>query len=329
MRFVAVAVTLTALVLVAPAPAGPIPVVVVGDDLSDPYFHHQGSLNPETGLPYWGANQDRNWTEQLTASRGGQVSFYNYAFAGATTADLLRDPEKGDPKERRSATDKAALRVQNNRVGRGVVIAGSSDVLAYLNGELGSDPAAFLTDLAGNLNAILTEIESAGPIALAVGNIPDLTVTPSMQALLGGVPGALEDVAALIQAANQQIAALAQAHGAALVDLYGLSRLAASGLTMAGTTVPQEKVFAPDGFHPGTIPQGLLANTVLAAFGGDLGALALSDQEILASAGVQPVDAGPTFTDVSGNVQKTPEPASVVLLSLAGAFGFRCRRRWK
>ncbi len=311
----AVALTLPA----APASAGPIPVTVVGDSISDPYYHYQGAVNPTTGLPYWGRAGDKNWAEQLQSNRGGGVTLYNYAQAGATTADLLAN----------GAADKAALRVKNAGVHRGVVIAGANDVLAYLNGQLGSDPAAFVAGVAGNLHTILSKIQAAGPVALVVGNIPDLSVTPSMQALLGGVPGALQQVAGLVQAANQQIAKVAAAHGAALVDLYGLSQITTGPVAIGGTTVSPSHLFAPDGFHPGSVLQGLVANSILGAFGGDLAGLRLSDQEILTTAKVPFPDGPATQFDVSSFIHQTPEPATLVLISLAGAVAGaqRIRRR--
>jgi phospholipase/lecithinase/hemolysin len=318
MRLYALAATFAALVLVAPAPAGPIPVVVVGDSLSDPYYHYQGAVNPSTGRPFWGRARDMNWVEQLQTHQGSGLTFYNYSQAGATTADLLSN----------GATDKAAIRERFFGVHNVAVLAGSEDVLSYVNGKLGNDPATFISGLSDRLNSILSKIDAAGSVHLVVGNLPDMAVTPSMEAQLGGTPGALAALTSLIEGTNQAIAAVAAAHHAAVVDLFGLSQLTTGPLTMAGTTVPSDKFFAPDGFHPATVTQGLLANTILSAFGGGLGTLKLTDQQILTQAHITPVDAGPTFTDVSPFVRKTPEPASLVLLSLAvGVVGFRYRRR--
>jgi phospholipase/lecithinase/hemolysin len=307
------------LALPASVQAGPISVGIVGDSLSDPYYHYQGALNPTTGLPYWGRGHDKNWVEQLQALRGPSLNVYNYAQAGATTGDLLTD----------NAPAKAATRVKYFQTRREVVMAGANDVLAFLNGKLGSDPAAVVAGVAGNLNTMLTKIAAAGPVKLVVGNIPDLSVTPSMQALLGGGAGALQNVSALVQAVNKQIAAVAAAHGAAVVDLFALSQLANEPLTIGGTTVAPGKLFAPDGFHPGTVLQGLLTNSILGAFGGDLGNLRLSDQEILGAAKIPHPDGLATFFNVTDFVRETPEPATVVLLAVGtGVVGVR-HRCWK
>jgi hypothetical protein len=61
--------------------------------------------------------------------------------------------------------------------------------------------------------------------------------------------------------------------------------------------------YAPDFFHPGTVAQGVLGNTVLEAlhvgYCVPLRPLRLSDQEILADAGLTPAaDRPPTYFDV-------------------------------
>jgi phospholipase/lecithinase/hemolysin len=314
MRSLAFVAAITALILTGPVSAGPIPIVVVGDSLSDPYSNYTGANNPSTGLPYWGSAGDKNWVEQFQGHYLTNVNIYNYALAGATTADLLGSP-----------SDMAAQTVQTLPSARGVVIAGANDVLAFLNGQLGNNQAAFISGVATNLNGILTKLETAGPMQWVIGNVPDPAVTPTMQALLGGTPGALQNLSTLVQAVNQQIASVAAAHGAAIVDLYGLSHLFDNPVALGGNPVPSDKLFAPDGFHPASIPQGLISNSIMTAFGGDLSDLLLSDQALLKQVGLSPsADANPKFFDVSPFVQHnvaaaapTPEPASLVLLSLA------------
>src|SRR5262249_5358669 len=120
--------------------AGPLPVgvTVVGDSISDPYAHYHGALNPATPLPCCGQGGDKTWAEQVLAARGPGVTLFNYGVAGATTGDLLTN----------GSADQAALRVTDAGVRRGVVIAGANDVLAFLQGAYGGDPAAFVAAVA-------------------------------------------------------------------------------------------------------------------------------------------------------------------------------------
>ena len=67
-------------------------------------------------------------------------------------------------------------------------------------------------------------------------------------------------VTGAVVSANQQIQALAAARGIPVLDLFRLSDLSLSPLQLGGVTVPSDKLFTPDQFHPGTILQGLLAD---------------------------------------------------------------------
>src|SRR5262249_49023518 len=145
MRRHALALAVAAVALLAqPAAAGPIAVSVVGDSISDYYYHYQGASNPNAGgLPYWGSGGDRNWAEQLLKAHGSGLTVYNYALAGATTADDLNN----------GAAYKAAIRAKYFHVSHAVVIAGSNDFLNYLNNPTGQ--RAFLKGIAENINGIL------------------------------------------------------------------------------------------------------------------------------------------------------------------------------
>src|SRR3954447_1490005 len=90
------------------------------------------------------------------------------------------------------------------------------------------------------------------------------------------------------------------------------------------------KLYGPDGFHPSTLGQALLANTILDAlrlgYRADTQALRLTDQEILNEAGL-PFTGGPDFnTAAFVKVQPTPEPSALALLGL-GALGLATRLR--
>jgi hypothetical protein len=86
-----------------------------------------------------------------------------------------------------------------------------------------------------------------------------------------------------ITLADDQIDAFAAAHEIPVVNMYGLSHLLNQTVTMGGVRVTD--LYSPDYFHPNTVGQGILADTVLDAFhkGYDVNVhrLRLSDQQIL------------------------------------------------
>src|SRR5262249_14755404 len=92
------------------------------------------------------------------------------------------------------------------------------------------------------------------------------------------------------------------ARGVPVVDLFGLTRRAASPVILGGVTV--EDLYAPDYFHPNTVAQGILADAVVEALHTGYRVpeqpLRLSDQEILAEAGLSGPRPHPrTYFDVS------------------------------
>lgn len=314
-----------ALVLIVLGAVGPatshgaeIRLGVIGDSLSDPYANYPFPFNPATGLPFWGAAGDRNWAEQLNTKYPGLVRD-NQAKAGATSADVLSQGQH----------TKVATRITNGQVNGAVVAVGANDVLGYIATNLGGDPSAMTSGVANNVNTVLTTLRATGKVGIAVANIPDMAVSPVMQAALGGIPGALPLVSGVIAATNQQLATVASAHGAAVLDLYGLSHFTDAPLAMGGTTIAPQDLFAPDFFHPGTELQGLLGNMVLEAFGADVGKL-LTDQEILTLANDAPAP-GATHLDVrgfvAGQVSPVPEPSTTLLWAALGAGGFLVHRR--
>ena len=84
-----------------------------------------------------------------------------------------------------------------------------------------------------------------------------------------------------------------------MIDLFGLGHLAVNPPILGGVQI--SNFYGPDGFHPETAPQGILANTVLealdVAYDVNIHQLRLSDQEILTVAGI-PHAPGRTYFDV-------------------------------
>lgn len=229
-----------------------------------------------------------------------------------TSSSLLVAGQHGS--EGQPAT--AATLIHAGIADNAVVIIGANDVKNWFQASLGQvlakyqqtgtldlslfDPSAMIATLVGNLQTALDELQAAGNVHVVVANVPDFSVTPRFAdpQLAPFAPV----IKAAVEAANQQIEALAAARGLPVLDLFALSGLPASHPVLGGVTVPDDKFFAPDGFHPATVLQGLLANTVLEAeheaYGMNVAGLKLTDQEILTEAGIAHAD-GVSYFDVS------------------------------
>ena len=106
-----------------------------------------------------------------------------------------------------------------------------------------------------------------------------------------------------------------------VIDLAGLGRLAEAPLAVGGVPVPD--FYAPDGFHPATVPQGLPGNAVLGAFAAAydprIARFRLTDQQLLDEAGL-PHAPGHSYFDVSPYVLL---PGGHGFAGLAGSLGRR------
>ena len=172
---------------------------------------------------------------------------------------------------------------------------------AYLPAIFAGHPTPFVTEVVAHIESALTTVAAAGPVHLAVGNIPDISSAPAFQAR---VPNPLlrQEVTQAITLANQQIEAFALSRGIPVIDLFGLGHQFQPPLTVAGVQI--NNLLAPDGFHPGTIAQGLLADTILEALGDahdpSLERFRLTEQQLLDDAPTPiPHQPGHTLFDVS------------------------------
>lgn len=324
-RFPLVVCLLAALAPV-PALADTIKVAAVGDSLAEPYAGHKGKMNPLTGYPYWGEAGDKSWPEQFQAVRPAQLAVINQARAGTTSAELIAQGQH---------TAVADL-VRAGKVGHAVMTVGTNDVLL----ALGSDaaPKAFIPAFATNLHTAVQTISAAGKVGLIVGNIPNLALAPAIQAMAGNDAAALGMIRDMVRTANREIERVAAANGIPVVDLYRMSALAVKPPVLAGVQLEGRHFFAPDQLHPSTLAQGLMANAILEAlqraYGIDVSALRLSDQEIMRLAGLKYDLKTPTYFDVSPYVimpptHDAPEPSTLALCAVAGLVGlgrWGCRR---
>lgn len=164
---------------------------------------------------------------------------------------------------------------------------------------------------------------------MILATIPDVGVTPEFK---GNYPNATQRAAvtAVTQAVNQEILALAKQHHFPVVDLFAMANRSLTPLTVGGVSMIASggKVgrdeFLSDGFHPGTVVQGLMANGILMAdhLAYHDSVTYLTDQYILTKAGVSHNNST-SFFDVSPFVI-VPEPSSSMLaaLGLLAMLGF-------
>jgi lysophospholipase L1-like esterase len=279
-------------------PSATISIAAMGDSLTAPY----------TGQP-WGAAGDQSWAQQLTAQGYQLLRIDNVAVAGTTSASLLAQGQD---------TAVAALAAEG-AVHYAVLLVGANDVEAHLGDFLQGDPAAFVQELVANVETALTTVAAAGDVRLAVGTVPDVTLTPSFRQLIPPGSPLQREIAGAIAAANAGIEGFAASEGMPVIDLAGLGRLAEAPLVVGGAQVPD--FYAPDGFHPATVPQGLLGNAVLEAFAAAydprIARFRLTDQQLLDEAGI-PHGPGHSYFDVSPYVLL---PDRHGLAGLAGALG--------
>src|SRR5262249_17756848 len=154
----------------------------------------------------------------------------------------------------------------------------------------------------------VSELPAAGPVQLVVGNVPAVPIPPPFQLQVSvfgpaAAQALTQEISGAITAANQQIEAFAASEGIPVVDLNALGRLAEGPFVVGGVDVIQTgKVYAPDFFHPGTVGQGILGNTILEAFATayfpGFTRFQLTDQQILDDAGIAH-GPGRTYFDVT------------------------------
>jgi lysophospholipase L1-like esterase len=259
-------------------PSATLSIGAMGDSLTASY----------AGQPY-GAAGDQSWAVQLQTLRSNDITIFNEAVPGTTSSSLLSQGQD---------TTVAGL-VAGDAVNAAVLIVGANDVAPNLPSIFAGNPTPFVNTVLANIETAVNTVEKAGPVKLEIGNIPDVGLTPFFQAFVTNNPFLLGELTQAVKLTDTKIEAFAKSQDLPVIDLYGLGHLATQPLQIGGVTV--DNLYAPDGFHPNTIGQGLLANTILdgfdIAYHTHIHQLRLSDQEILTEAGIGH-EAGKTFFDV-------------------------------
>ena len=276
-------------------PSAGLTIAALGDSLTASYQNQP-----------WGAAGDQNWVQQLAAHDAGRLTILDEAVAGATSADLLAAGGQ---------VDTVAALVRQHQVHDAVLIVGANDVSAHLSDFIAGNPTPFVSQVVANVETALNRLAAAGRVQLVVGDIPDVTLTPAFQEELSafgsGAQALAQEISSAIAVADRQIEAFAAGAEIPVVDLAGLGKLAdadpvpfvVGGVTIQGVngTGAAAPFYSPDGFHPGTVGQGVLGNAILDAFAAadcaEFAGLRLTDQQILDDAGIAHA-AGRTFFDV-------------------------------
>jgi lysophospholipase L1-like esterase len=275
--------------------ADPITLTSVGDSLTASYAGH----------PY-GAGH-RGWGDLLGSLRPGSVHHFNYAQPGVTSGLLLS----------RHQHLLAAGVVHGFHTHPGALpgpmpfatlIVGANDVGAFVDDRLNGrspDPDALVSGVVGNVYTVLATVQGAGTVGVVLATVPDIGKTPFFLQALQGQPALAQAITGLTQAINAQLLDLARARHVPVVDLYALNNLPSSGPLSIGGLNVNANMYGPDGFHPSTLGQGLLANAILEAlhrgYGLDTAALRFSDNELLQAQGMLTGRDG--YFDVSPHVR--------------------------
>jgi lysophospholipase L1-like esterase len=271
----------------------------MGDDVTAPY----------AGQPY-GSAGDRSWVEQFRAVEPTSVILYDKAVVGATAATVVSGGQ---------ATTVAGL-VSTHKVAATTLIVGSNDVFNNLTTIFAGNFAPLVSAVVPNVESAIKTVAAAGKVPQAIGNIPDVGVTPYFRSQITSDPTLLADVTSAVTQANQQIQAFAAVRGIPVIDLFGLSHLTVNPITMGG--VQTSAFYAPDGLHPSTVLQGLLADSILQAFyagyGTNIAAYRLSDQQILTEAHIT-FPPGTSYFDITPYVMVKPPAGAVASIELPAA----------
>ncbi len=338
-----------AIIVSEPAAAAPLNFGAAGDSLTDEYSYWAPLV--------YSSPTAQNWVDQLATLRPTEVNFgtyqqwdafngvhvldgprytgyeYNYARLGATSTTLLSEGQH-------TGVSSEPVDIVYIGIGTNNFIPFTDAAIATVDNYTpiynGADPTPFINTLVSEFEAALDQI--AGPagsptgVQVIVGTAGDWGDLPATIAAGFTDPARRALVTAAVLLANAQMTAIARARGIPVIDLYGLLNLLAApdplvvgDVTLLNGTAPSDNQLyetLPDGIHPGTVWQGLLANAVIRAanVGYDAGLTRISDQEILAVAGITDPNGGAvtSYFAVEEFVTPMPTPSTFVLLTIGG-----------
>lgn len=181
---------------------------------------------------------------------------------------------------------------------------------AIARGNLAGDELdVFIDSVVARIELATDVVSAAGDVRMVIGWIGDFSATPAAR---GWYPSETQRlrVTEAVNRASERLLAMAGRRGLPAISLSGLGDIAVEvgGITinMAGASDNPRDCFLSDGVHLGTIMEGLVANMFIEAINRayDANMAPLSDQEILANAGIDDPNpgSGETFFDVTSFV---------------------------
>jgi lysophospholipase L1-like esterase len=261
----------------------------MGDSLTDEYWDSKVSTYASNWasvlVTFRGIDMGPTAAQAGTNSWGSprNLSYeYNWAFSGATSADLLAEGQ---------ATGLAA-QAGADGVSNAVLDIGANDFnpaisaayeAIYFGEWTPAEIQSYVNQTVSNIETALVTAQSAG-ISVVLGNIIDPGITPAIAKVLSNASDR-QLVTAAVESANSGLKNLAQKYQVPLMDWYGLETAVfgsnenlRSTLLVGNVSInmrgidpgpPQwtpKDAFVSDGFHPNTLVQELLANLILQAF---------------------------------------------------------------
>ena len=180
------------------------------------------------------------------------------------------------------------------------------------------------------INEAVTRIQATLPTArIVLVTTPDITLTPAVQTILARFGSLLPKLGTLVSTSTAQLtndlSAFAASKRIGLVNFAALYQRFVVNPVIGGVTVNLAGAgenltdgFVGDGFHPGTIVQGVLAQAIVAAIDTQYGSnvvTPLSDDEIVSYA----VATTPSVSFTNSRLITTPDTVNLQAVVRAGA----------